>query len=108
MSAVIPESMDEIMLKQTQLKKRGESVATDVLIKRAVLDAFQAFIDQELEGHYDQVSWEQDRLVVYDLNHNEIARLAPQSDSFVADFEDNAQLVLFKLEEHARKLIGSR
>ncbi|WP_137596858.1 hypothetical protein [Paucilactobacillus kaifaensis] len=108
MSAVIPENMEEIMIKQAMLAKNGKDVSTDELIKQAVLDAFQAFIDQELEGHYDQVSWDSKQLVVHDINHDEIARIDPQTDSFITDFEDNAQLVLFKLEDQARKLIGSR
>lgn len=108
MSAAIPENMAEIKVKQASLQAQGTDVPTEALIKQAILDAFQAFIDQELEGHYDQVSWDQKQLVVYDLTHDEIARIEPQTDSFITDFETNAQSVLFKLEEQASKLIGSR
>ena len=108
MSVAIPENMAEIITKQAMLKEHGEDVTTDDLVKQSVLDALQAFIDQELDGHYDEVSWDQEQLVVHDLDHDEIARIKPQHASFIVDFKDNAQLVLTKLEEVARKTIGSR
>lgn len=61
-----------------------------------------------LDGHYDEVKWVQKQLVIYDLSHDEIARIAPRTETFVMDFKTNSQAVLLQLEDAAKKAVGSR
>lgn len=53
MSLAIPENMEEVMMRQAMLKAHGQEVTVDEIIQQSILDALQAFVDQDLDGHYD-------------------------------------------------------
>lgn len=108
MSVEIPENMEEVAMRQALLKTRGHDLSTEEVINTALLDALQAFVDQELDGRYDTVTWEEKDLVVTDLMGEEVARLAPADSDLVEKFKINADMVFFELEETARKAVGSR
>jgi len=46
----VPTDMDEVQMRQLQLKQQGETVTEDVIIRQAVLDIFQNLLDQK--SHY--------------------------------------------------------
>ena len=108
MSLEIPENMEEVLLKQTSEQNRGRQFTEAEIITKAVLDALQAFVDQETEGHYDSVTWEAETLVVTDIMHEEIGRVQPTEAGFVADFKRDAMGLFFKLEEAAGKIVRGR
>ena len=53
MSIEIPTNMEEVAMKIAQAQVRGTSLTKDEVIKTAVLDLMQSFMDEALEGHYD-------------------------------------------------------
>ncbi|WP_461239732.1 hypothetical protein [Paucilactobacillus sp. N302-9] len=108
MSIEIPENMEEVAMRQAQLKVRGQEKSADDIIAQALLDTLQILIDQELDGHYDTVAFEAPDLVITDLMHEEVARLAPEKERLIDDFKDNAEQLFDRLETTARKAAGSR
>ena len=67
MSIEIPTNMEEVAMKIAQAQVRGTSLTKDEVIKTAVLDLMQSFMDEALEGHYDDVAWRDQTLVVTDF-----------------------------------------
>ena len=59
-----------------------------------LFDILQAFFDEALEGHYDDVKWDGDDLVVTDIMGDEVGRIQPQSSSFVDDFKNDADSLI--------------
>ena len=58
MSVEIPENMEEVAMQLAQHQVRGEQVDEKAVIQNAVRDILQAFFDEALEGHYDDVKWD--------------------------------------------------
>ncbi len=108
MSVEIPSNMEEVAMKIAAAKVHGQELTTDAVIKDAVRDTMQAFMDEALEGHYDDVSWDGDQLVVTDFTGKRVGEVAPSGDSFVADFKANADQLSLKLENAAIKIVGGR
>lgn len=108
MSVEIPENMEEVAMRVAVLKMRGHATTEEAVMQQAVLDALQQFVDQELDGHYDEVAYDGAQLVIFDLMHEEIGRLDPVAETFAADFRANADQTLMRLEELAHHVVGSR
>lgn len=104
----IPSDMDEVELRQFQLKKLGDDRTEDEIIHQGVLDTFQAFLDQIEDGHYDTATWQGETLVVTDILGEQTATVAPQGASFIADFRANAEQTQSYLEAQAIKASGAR
>ncbi|GEO67587.1 hypothetical protein [Levilactobacillus spicheri] len=104
----IPTDMDEVELRQLQLKKLGDDRSEESIIQQAVLDTFQTFLDQIEDGHYDTASWQDGNLIVTDITGQQTATVQPHGESFVADFRQNADQTQQYLEEQAIDASGSR
>ncbi|MBS1005595.1 hypothetical protein JK163_04675 [Levilactobacillus brevis] len=104
----IPMDMDEVQMRQLQLKQHGEVASEDEIIRQAVLDICQNFLDQIEDGHYDSVAWQEETLTVTDINGDQMAVIKPQGSSFVADFRQNADATLRRLEQAAIQASGAR
>ncbi|MCI1552938.1 MAG: hypothetical protein LKH74_03350 [Levilactobacillus sp.] len=104
----VPTDMDEVQLRQLQLKQHGEDVTEDAIIRQAVLDIFQNVLDQIEDGHYDTATWAGEQLTVTDINGEQTATVAPQGDTFIADFRQNADATEDYLEQQAIKASGAR
>ncbi|EEW54369.1 hypothetical protein [Limosilactobacillus antri] len=108
MSVEIPQSMDDVVMQVAQRKLHGEQVTEDEVIHGAVRDILQALFDEALEGHYDDVKWSGERLLVTDFMGKKVGEVSPQGASFVADFRENADALILRLEEETTKLVGGR
>lgn len=108
MSVEIPQSMDDVVMQVAQRRLHGEQVSEDDVIHQAVQDILQALFDEALEGHYDDVHWAGDNLTVTDIMGKQVGKLAPQGTSFIADFRENADALITRLEEETAKIVGGR
>lgn len=108
MSVEIPSNMEEVAMKIAAAKVHGQELDADTVIKAAVLDTMQAFMDEALEGHYDDVRWSGKQLVVTDFTGKEVGSVAPAGESFIADFRANADQLSLKLEKAAGQIVGGR
>ncbi|WP_061775841.1 peptidase dimerization domain-containing protein [Levilactobacillus senmaizukei] len=104
----VPADMDEVQLRQLQLKQHGETVTESAIINQAVLDIFQNFLDQIEDGHYDTATWQGNDLVVTDIDGRQTATVSPAGASFEADFRDNADQTEQRLEQEAIRAAGGR
>lgn len=104
----VPTDMDEVQMRQLQLKQQGETVTEDAIIRQAVLDIFQNVLDQIEDGHYDTADWAGEALTVTDINGDQTAVVQPQSDSFITDFRKNSDATEDYLEQQAIKASGAR
>ncbi|KRN97648.1 hypothetical protein IV54_GL001223 [Levilactobacillus paucivorans] len=104
----IPTDMDEVQMRQLQLKQQGETWSEDQIIHQAVLDTFQAYLDQIEDGHYDTATWQDEALIVTDINGDQTATVQPQGDTFIADFRKDADQTSADLEQAAIKASGAR
>ena len=108
MSVEIPQSMDDVVMQVAQRKLHGEEVTEDAVIKTAVRDILQALFDEAVEGHYDDVKWSGDDLVVTDIMGQPVGTVSPQGESFISDFRQNADALVLRLEDETSKLVGGR
>lgn len=108
MSVEFPENMEEVAMQMAQHKVRGEQVDEETVIKNAVRDILQAFFDEALEGHYDDVKWDGNDLLVTDVMGEEDGRVKPESDSFVNDFKKDADSLIERLEDETHRIVGGR
>nr|WP_211089071.1 hypothetical protein [Levilactobacillus tujiorum] len=104
----IPTDMDEVQLRQLQLKQHGEDQTEDEIINQAVLDIFQGFLDQIEDGHYDTASWQAETLIVTDIGGQQTATVTPQGATFNADFRESAEKLELYLEQEAARAAGAR
>lgn len=108
MSIEIPTNMEEVAMKIAQAQVRGTSLTKDEVIKTAVLYLMQSFMDEALEGHYDDVAWRDQTLVVTDFMGEEVGTVAPEGADFNTDFEQNADALIERLEIAAERIVGGR
>ncbi|WP_295746893.1 hypothetical protein [uncultured Limosilactobacillus sp.] len=108
MSVEIPANMEEVAMKIAAAKVHGQDLAVDDVIRDAVRDTMQAMMDEALEGHYDDVSWSGNELVVTDFTGKQVGTVAPAADNFISDFRENADQLSLKLEKAAAKIVGGR
>ena len=107
MSIQIPENMEEVAMKIAQQQVRGEQQTVQKVIEEAVKEILQAFMDEALEGHYDDVKLEGQTLVVYDFMGKEEGQVTPEKD-WVTDFQVDADAVIHRLEEPVGKIVRGR
>ncbi len=86
----------------------GKHLDEDQVITQAVLDIMQAFMDEALEGHYDDVAWSGKNLRVTDIMGKEVGIVKPLKQDFVADFKQNADELVERLEDEAARIVGGR
>lgn len=108
MSVEIPENMEEVAMQLAQHQVRGEQADETTVIKNAVRDILQAYFDEALEGHYDDVNWSGDDLVITDFMGKEVGRISPVADSFITDFKNDADALMERLEDKTTKIVGGR
>ena len=108
MSVEIPTNMDEVAMKIARASVHGEQLKADDVIHDAVKDMMQAYMDAALEGHYDDVKWDQKDLVVTDIMGKEVGRISPEGQDFVHDFRASADDLSDKLTAAAKKIVGGR
>jgi hypothetical protein len=108
MSVEIPQSMDDVVMQVAQRKLHGETVTEDEVIKNAVCDILQAFFDEALEGHYDDVKWAGNDLEVTDIMGKVVGKVAPKGKNFIADFRANTDDLLLRFENETTKIVGGR
>lgn len=85
MSIQIPENMEEVAMKIAQYQVHGQHLEMDDVIKDAVRDTLQEFMDEALEGHYDDVAWVGEDLVVTDIMGEKVGSASPIHASFIED-----------------------
>lgn len=108
MSVEIPENMEEVAMQLAQHQVRGEQADETTVIQNAVRDILQAFFDEALEGHYDDVNWQGDDLVVTDFMGKEVGRIHPQASTFIDDFKTDADTLIERLEDETTTIVGGR
>lgn len=108
MSVEIPENMEDVAMKIARAGVHGKHLDEDQVITQAVLDIMQAFMDEALEGHYDDVAWKDNSLCVTDIMGKEVGIINPTNETFVADFKQNADELVERLENEAAGIVGGR
>lgn len=109
MSIEVPENMEEVAMKIAKYQVHGKKLTEDQVITTAVRDILQAYLDEALEGHYDDVKLADDHtLVVTDVMGADAGRVTPQGDDWVADFKNDADAVDEYLADEAQKIVGHR
>lgn len=108
MSVEIPENMEDVAMKIARAGVHGQQLDEKQVITQAVLDIMQGFMDEALEGHYDDVAWNGKNLRVTDIMGKEVGVVKPVGDSFVADFKQNADDLVERLEDEAGHIVGGR
>lgn len=108
MSVEMPQSMDDVVMQVAQRKLHGETVTEDEVIKNAVKDILQAFFDEALEGHYDDVKWSGANLVVTDIMGETVGTVKPTGPDFIADFRKDADALLLRFENETTRIVGGR
>lgn len=107
MSIDIPENMEEVAMKIARAQVRGEHLTQRMVIETAVTEILQSFMDEALEGHYDDVKLEGSALVVYDFMGQEEGRVTPEVD-WVSDFQADADAVIDKLLAAVGQIVRGR
>ncbi|MCF6161837.1 MAG: hypothetical protein LKG79_07940 [Furfurilactobacillus sp.] len=111
MSQEIPENMHEVVLKVQELNetRHGADVVTEEeVMKDAVHDTLQYWADYLLDGHYDDVLWDGEDLVIEDIMGKRVGRVKPMSATFANDYRQSPEGTLFRLENEANKIIAQR
>ena len=108
MRVEIPQSMDDVVMQVAQRKLNGDTITEDEVIKNAVRDILQAFFDEALEGHYDDVKWAGNDLEVTDIMGKVVGKVAPKGKDFIADFRANTDDLLLRFENETTKIVGGR
>ncbi|WP_295728815.1 hypothetical protein [uncultured Limosilactobacillus sp.] len=109
MSLDVPENMEEVAMKIAQASVHGQKLTKEAVIMTAVRDILQAYLDEALEGHYDDVKMlDNGTLVVTDVMGSEAGRIKPLNGSWVNDFEQNADALDERFADEAQKIVGHR
>ncbi|WP_076459986.1 hypothetical protein [Limosilactobacillus caccae] len=108
MSVEVPENMEEVAMQLAQHQVRGEQADETTVIRNAVRDILQAYFDEALEGHYDDVNWSGEDLVITDFMGKEVGKVTPVAATFVMDFKNDADALMERLEEVTTKIVGGR
>lgn len=109
MSIEIPENMEEVAMKIAQHQVRGEHLTEDEVITTAVREILQDYLDEALEGHYDDVTMAADgTLVVTDIMGDKAGEVKPLGENWVADFKANADALDERFADEAQKIVGHR
>lgn len=108
MSVEIPQNMEEVAMKMAREQVNGHQLSEEEIINQAVLDNMQALMDEALEGHYDDVSMQDGNLVVTDFMGKKLATVKPQGPNWIADFKQNSDEMIDRLQDKVVKIVGGR
>lgn len=109
MSLDVPENMEEVAMKIAQYKVRGQELTEADVITTAVRDILQGYLDEALEGHYDDVTMKDDgTLVVTDVMGAPAGQVKPLGENWVADFKADADALDERFADEAQKIVGHR
>lgn len=110
MSIQIPQSMTEVEVQLLDRQKHGEHVTKEEIIRNAVRDTLQALMDEALDGHYDDVKWDDQGhdLVIYDIMGKEVGRVAPKKATFIDDFTASPDSMMLHFDDAVTKVVGGR
>ena len=90
MSIEIPTNMEEVAMKVAQQQVRGNNITVDQVIQTAIQETMQALLDNAFDGHYDEVKWQDQSLVVIDFMGELVGQVTSET-SLVDEFKSNAQ-----------------
>lgn len=110
MSIQIPQSMTEVEVQLLDRQKHGEHVTKEDIIRNAVKDTLQALMDEALDGHYDDVKWDdqgQD-LLIFDIMGKEVGRVAPLKGTFIDEFTASPDNMMMHFDDAVTKIVGGR
>lgn len=108
MSIEVPENMEEVAMKVARARVRGEAQTEEAVIKDAVKEILQGLMDEALDGHYDDVTWQGAALVVTDFMGKEEGRITPEGTSFVVDFKADADALVDRFVAAVTQIVGGR
>lgn len=109
MSLDVPENMEEVAMKIAQYQVRGQKLTETEVITTAVRDILQGYLDEALEGHYDDVTMKADgTLVVTDVMGDPAGEVKPHGENWVADFKADADALDERFANEAQKIVGHR
>lgn len=109
MSVEIPENMEEVAMKIAQYKVRGQKLTEAEVIATAVLDMLQDYLDEALEGRYDEVTLQDDgTLLVTDVMGEPVGEVKPLGKDWTADFKADVDALEERLANETRKIVGHR
>ncbi|GEP19204.1 hypothetical protein [Pediococcus argentinicus] len=101
----IPKDMVELRIRLEQLKELGDNSSEEDVIKDAVSDNAQGFLDEALEGHYYSCKLDGDTITVYGMIDEPVGTIKSTSGSFVDDFKNDAASLLLKLDTEVNKIV---
>lgn len=109
MSIQIPQNMGEVEAQLMDRRNHGEQVTADEVIKDAVRDILQALMDEALEGHYDDVKWDDQgkNLIIYSLGKS-VGKVAPAKATFIEEFKTNPDDLMLHLDQAVTKIVTGR
>ncbi|WP_251545848.1 hypothetical protein [Limosilactobacillus caecicola] len=109
MSLDVPENMEEVAMKIAQYQVRGQKITEEEVITTAVQGILQGYLDEALEGHYDDVKMAVDgTLVVTDVMGDEAGQVKPTGADWVADFKADADALEERFAHEAQRIVGNR
>ena len=108
MSEYIPENMEEVAVRVAKHQVHGEKVTPEEVIEQAVPDILQALLDEALEGCYDEVKRDGDKLIVTDVMGEQVGAVTPKGKSFVDDFKTDSDSLINYLEAQVAHIVGGR
>lgn len=107
MSIEIPTNMEEVAMKVAQQQVRGNDITAEQVIQAAIQDTMQALLDNALDGHYDEVKWQDQALVVIDFMGDQVGQVT-SATSLVDEFKANADQLADRLAQATEKIVGGR
>ncbi|MBU9790262.1 hypothetical protein KTE19_06540 [Lentilactobacillus sp. IMAU92037] len=104
MSLDYPENMPEFEDKFAIEKARHPETTREGLMKQVIEDAFQGYLDEAEEGHYDTGKLVGKEIEVYGLKKELLKKIKPIGDSFEADFQKDGNQLMCYLEDQADRV----
>lgn len=108
MSLEVPENMEEVAMVIAREKVHGHDLKEDDVINDAVRDILQSYLDEALEGHYDDVKFADGGLIVTDIMDKEVATVQPEGENWVVDFKKDADALSERFADLAQQIVGHR
>ncbi|MEN2345951.1 hypothetical protein ABC657_05975 [Lentilactobacillus parabuchneri] len=104
MSLDYPENIREFEDKFAIEKARHPETTRDGLMKQVIEDAFQGYLDEAEEGHYDTGKLVGKEIQAFGLNNQLLKSIPPIGDSFESDFEKDGDKLMWYLEDQADRV----
>ena len=103
MSLDYPENMSEFEDRFAIEKARLPETTRDGLMKQVIEDAFQGYLDEAEEGHYDTGELVGKEIQIKSVHHELLKSIPPMGDSFEDDFKKDGNKLMWYLEDQADK-----